>query len=88
MFSTIKKFAFRKFKKLEIELHELNYLFWECTTRCNLNCLHCGSDCSKDSSFPDMPIDDFLKAMIPLAEDNTERDRWLFQLENNSTHIR
>lgn len=58
-----RKFAFRQFKKHEISLHELNYLFWECTTRCNLNCRHCGSDCSKDSSCTDMPLDDFLKAL-------------------------
>jgi radical SAM enzyme (rSAM/lipoprotein system) len=63
MVKGIKKAFFRKFKESETKLHELNYLFWECTTRCNLNCLHCGSDCSKDSSLPDMPIDDFLSAL-------------------------
>jgi radical SAM enzyme (rSAM/lipoprotein system) len=63
MFSSITKIAFRKFKELEIKRHELNYMFWECTTRCNLNCLHCGSDCSKDSSYIDMPLDDFLSAL-------------------------
>ena len=26
--------------------HSLRYLFWEATLACNLNCLHCGSDCS------------------------------------------
>lgn len=59
----LKRLAFRKFKKAETRLHELNYLFWECTTRCNLNCIHCGSDCSKDSSHPDMPMEDFLNAL-------------------------
>lgn len=63
MVSFLKTYAFSKFKKAETKKHELNYLFWECTTRCNLNCLHCGSDCSKDTSFPDMPINDFLKAI-------------------------
>jgi radical SAM enzyme (rSAM/lipoprotein system) len=63
MLSTIKKFAFRKFRASETKLHELNYLFWECTTRCNLNCLHCGSDCSKDTTHRDMPIADFLAAL-------------------------
>ena len=63
MISSLKRYAFRRFRKSETELHELNYLFWECTTRCNLNCLHCGSDCSKDSVFPDMPPGDFLKAI-------------------------
>ena len=31
------------------ELHPLTYLFWESTLRCNLDCLHCGSDCVKDN---------------------------------------
>ncbi|MBT3233636.1 MAG: radical SAM protein [Calditrichaeota bacterium] len=30
--------------------HPLKYLFWESTLRCNLSCLHCGSDCVRDSS--------------------------------------
>lgn len=63
MLPSLRKLAFRRFKQAETHLHELNYLFWECTTRCNLNCLHCGSDCSKNSSFPDMPIEDFLSAL-------------------------
>ncbi|KJF44637.1 TIGR04133 family radical SAM/SPASM protein [Draconibacterium sediminis] len=60
---SLKKYAFRQFKKIETRAHELNYLFWECTTRCNLNCIHCGSDCAKDSTFNDMPLNDFLKAI-------------------------
>lgn len=63
MLLAVRKILFRKFKKSEIKLHELNYLFWECTTRCNLNCLHCGSDCSKNSSYNDMPLVDFLSAL-------------------------
>ncbi len=63
MLTSIKKLAFRKFKAIETQHHELNYLFWECTTRCNLNCLHCGSDCSQDSQFQDMPREDFLTAL-------------------------
>lgn len=63
MLNQIKKKIFQQIKKFETKQHELNYLFWECTTRCNLNCLHCGSDCSKDSEFKDMPLNDFLKAL-------------------------
>ncbi len=63
MITSIKQAAFRNFKKSETKRHELNYLFWECTTRCNLNCLHCGSDCKKDSTHPDMPLNDFLSAL-------------------------
>ncbi|MBU2650123.1 MAG: TIGR04133 family radical SAM/SPASM protein [Bacteroidetes bacterium] len=63
MVDALKKIAFRRFRKLETNLHDLNYLFWECTTRCNLNCLHCGSDCSNTSTLPDMPLQDFLQAL-------------------------
>ncbi len=51
----------KKYVEIQSELHELKYLFWECTLRCNLNCLHCGSDCHKESQVKDMPLDDFLK---------------------------
>lgn len=40
--------------------HVLQQLFWECTLRCNLNCIHCGSDCRTISEKQDMPLDDFL----------------------------
>ncbi|MCK4879896.1 MAG: TIGR04133 family radical SAM/SPASM protein [Bacteroidales bacterium] len=63
MFSPLKRLAFRKFRKAETRLHELNYLFWECTSRCNLHCLHCGSDCHVASDHPDMPVEDFLRAL-------------------------
>jgi len=55
-----------KHKKNETRLHQLNYIFWECTLRCNLNCKHCGSDCTRDSITPDMPAIDFLKALDQL----------------------
>ncbi len=63
MANSFKNSIFRQFKKSETKKHTLNYLFWECTTRCNLNCRHCGSDCSKDAKQKDMPLEDFLKAL-------------------------
>ena len=45
------------------ELHVLQQLFWECTLRCNLNCLHCGSDCRTISETQDMAIRDFLDVL-------------------------
>ena len=54
---------FRQHRKNQARLHELNYLFWECTLRCNLNCLHCGSDCTSEATTPDMPLEDFLKVL-------------------------
>jgi len=59
----IGKRIFHWFRKSETSNHELNYLFWECTSRCNLNCLHCGSDCSKNGKVADMPLKDFLTAL-------------------------
>jgi len=54
---------FRQHKQNQSKLHELTYLFWECTLRCNLNCIHCGSDCYKEAMSPDMPLPDFLKVL-------------------------
>jgi radical SAM enzyme (rSAM/lipoprotein system) len=53
----------RKYQSNEKRLHQLNYILWECTLRCNLNCIHCGSDCKKDASVKDMPAKDFFKAL-------------------------
>jgi len=62
------QFIFNQFKKNETHLHELSYLFWECTLRCNLHCRHCGSDCTADNTTPDLPFDDFLQAVLPLQQ--------------------
>ena len=42
------------------QLHPLRQLFWESTLRCNVHCLHCGSDCVASVEQPDMPAEDFL----------------------------
>jgi radical SAM enzyme (rSAM/lipoprotein system) len=60
--------VFRKYTGVQAELHELSYLFWECTLRCNVACLHCGSDCHSDSSVRDMPYQDFLKVTEQVAK--------------------
>ena len=31
--------------------------------RCNVHCLHCGSDCSSSEVIPDMPAEDFLRVI-------------------------
>ena len=54
--------ASQRFKK-RIEKHKLRQLFWECTLRCNLHCIHCGSDCRAVAETRDMPFDDFLKVL-------------------------
>ncbi len=45
------------------QLHPLRQLFWESTLRCNVHCLHCGSDCVASVATPDMPAADFLKVL-------------------------
>jgi radical SAM enzyme (rSAM/lipoprotein system) len=54
---------FRRYRKNESRLHPLKYILWECTLRCNLHCLHCGSECTKDAGVRDMPAGDFLRAL-------------------------
>jgi len=53
--------VFNRYVNVQTQLHELTYFFWECTLRCNIHCLHCGSDCHRDAKMKDMPIQDFLK---------------------------
>lgn len=47
--------------------HPLRQLFWECTSRCNLACRHCGSDCKVQSLMPDMDFSLFAKALDSIA---------------------
>lgn len=51
---------YRGYRHLQSTNPDLTYLFWECTLRCNLDCMHCGSDCMRESASPDMPLADFL----------------------------
>ncbi len=65
---------FSKLYRDQTEQHPLRTLFWECTLRCNLDCRHCGSDCTSGgvptaggtvvpSAHPDMPLEDLLKVL-------------------------
>lgn len=55
-------------KSVDTRLHELRYLFWECTLRCNLSCIHCGSDCFRDAGLKDMPLADFLRVVDSIID--------------------
>jgi radical SAM domain protein len=68
MISPPARFFSRQFRANEAKLHPLNYLFWECTWRCNLRCAHCGSDCHCASLIPDMPFADFIGAVRPIRQ--------------------
>lgn len=66
--NAITRAVHRMFRSNETALHDLNYIFWECTWRCNLCCRHCGSDCTTDGRVKDMPFEDFLNAILPIRE--------------------
>lgn len=55
--------AWRRLQKQRVREHPLRQLFWESTRRCNVNCLHCGSDCTAEAGVPDMPAADFLRVI-------------------------
>ncbi|MBX7255609.1 MAG: TIGR04133 family radical SAM/SPASM protein [Candidatus Hydrogenedentes bacterium] len=59
---------FRRYRRAQTALHELTYLFWECTLRCDLCCRHCGSDCRRESETRDMPLADFLRVLDEVAK--------------------
>lgn len=55
-------------RRLAAKSHQLDYLFWECTLRCNLECRHCGSDCTSTSFVQDPPLQDFLGVLDQVAD--------------------
>ena len=58
------------------ETHPLRYLFWESTLRCNLDCLHCGSDCFKDNSTKSKEIsaERVKRELVDIAKHYNPRD--------------
>ena len=60
--------AFNKVVEEETRQHPMRQLFWECTLRCNMKCLHCGSDCKTSAIHPDMPFEDFEKVLLRVKE--------------------
>ncbi len=56
----LRRWALRAHRDLEIRDHVLQYLFLEITRRCDLSCLHCGSDCSRAAASPELDADSWL----------------------------
>lgn len=48
---------------------DLTYLFWECTLRCNLHCLHCGSSCEAHSPLVELTTDQIKGVLDTIRED-------------------
>jgi radical SAM enzyme (rSAM/lipoprotein system) len=58
---------FRHYKDTQTQLHDLKYLFWECTLNCNFNCLHCGSSCGTCQS-NDLPYQLIVNQLLLIKE--------------------
>lgn len=59
--SKLQKRLHQQYKQLTIKEHRLSYLFLEITRKCNLNCLHCGSDCRSESQGVELTTESWLK---------------------------
>jgi radical SAM protein with 4Fe4S-binding SPASM domain len=48
---------------------DLSYLFWECTLKCNLRCLHCGSSCEPTSPVRELSTEEMMGILDTIRED-------------------
>ena len=62
------------YRALETRVHPLRYLFVEITQRCNLKCLHCGSDCTSAARPDELSVDQWL-ALFERLGDSGQADR-------------
>ncbi|OHD54088.1 MAG: hypothetical protein A2Y33_10250 [Spirochaetes bacterium GWF1_51_8] len=58
----------RLYRRLESDTHELLYLFFEITRKCNLSCRHCGSDCTAQSAAGELTGGSWLKIVDYFTE--------------------
>ncbi len=56
------------YRKLETSVHPLRYLFLEITQRCNLKCLHCGSDCDSKPRDNELSTEEWLEFFAYLRD--------------------
>jgi len=61
LFGRLRSFSFDVYRRLETRQHPLLYLFLEITRRCNLSCLHCGSDCGSERVGEELTTESWLK---------------------------
>ena len=71
---SVRRFAYPLYRRLETAAHPLRYLFLEITQRCNLDCLHCGSDCGKRPAPDELTTDEWLSFIDYLAARFPRRD--------------
>jgi radical SAM enzyme (rSAM/lipoprotein system) len=54
------------FHRSQRQLHDLRFLFFELTHECNLDCLHCGSDCRKGAADTPLPAEEVLRVLTEI----------------------
>lgn len=57
------------YRSLETSVHPLRYLFLEITQRCNLQCRHCGSDCSAKAHPNELSAGEWVAQLDAIARD-------------------
>ena len=81
LFNTIYKAGeFELFKNYAAEnrkTHPLRSLFWECTLRCNMNCLHCGSSVHKRDSSSELTEEEIVPVFESIARQRDPRSIFL-----------
>lgn len=64
----VRRRAFDLYRTIETREHRLFYLFFEITRRCNLSCLHCGSDCSSEAQGAELSTDSWQRIAAYVAD--------------------
>lgn len=57
----MRRLIYPLYRNLESSVCPLRYLFIEITQRCNLDCLHCGSDCGKATQLDELSSQEWLR---------------------------
>lgn len=69
----IRSTLYEKYKKIEISEHNLLYLFLEITKKCNMSCLHCGTDCKSVPDSPELTTESWLKIVDYIVENFSDQ---------------
>jgi len=73
----VRRWARRRFwpsyRRAMTAYHPLRYLFLEITQRCNLACLHCGSDCRSDPNLEELSTEEWVGVLDYVAPSPTAR---------------
>ncbi|MFH1462890.1 MAG: radical SAM protein [Pseudomonadota bacterium] len=63
-----RRLAVPPYQRAQRHLHDLRMLVVEVTQRCNLACRHCGSDCTRSATTPDLPAEKILEVLAEVAQ--------------------